>query len=302
MQKILVIGASGFVGRHLTKALLAEGHAVRCLARDPSRIQDLAKSGCEIIQGDISDLSSVQRAMQSVQAVYIAIHMLSPQPASNSNERFMDVELNGLKNVVTACKTNGARRVIYVTSLGVAANASSEWLRERWRAEQYLLENGLDATVIRPGMIAGAGGRGFDTLMGQAKQSLAVGLGSRQRMRTIAIDDLIYYLVGVLEDSRAYGQCFDVGNDDVLTNAEMIDTDADVLGRKHPTKIGIPLGLLGPLTALIERAAKFPKGSFKGLIDSLEADMTGDPRPIRSILPRALLTYRQAVERALGSK
>jgi uncharacterized protein YbjT (DUF2867 family) len=53
-------------------------------------------------------------------------------------------------------------------------------------AEQYLLESGLDATVIRPGMIAGTGGRGFDTLMGQAKQAVAIGLGNRQRMRTIA--------------------------------------------------------------------------------------------------------------------
>jgi uncharacterized protein YbjT (DUF2867 family) len=302
MQKILIIGASGFVGRHLTKALLAEGHSIRCLARDPARVQDLAAAGCEIVQGDISDLSSVLHAIESVQAVYIAIHMLSPQPASHANERFMAVELNGLKNVVTACQAHGARRLIYVTSLGVAADASSEWLRERWRAEQYLLESGLDATVIRPGMIAGTGGRGFDTLMGQAKQSLAIGLGSRQRMRTIAVDDLIYYLVGVLDDPRAYRQCFDVGNDDVLTNAEMIDTDADVLGRRPPTKLGIPLGLLGALAPLIERAGKFPNGSFKGFLDSLEADASGDPTPIRSILPRALLTYRQAVERALAIK
>jgi hypothetical protein len=90
-----------------------------------------------------------------------------------------------------------------------------------------------------------------------------------------------------------------VGNDDVLTNAEMIDADADILGRRHPIKIGIPLGFLGVLAPLIERAAKFPKGSFSGLLDSLEADMSGDPKPIRSILPRTLLTYRQAVERAL---
>jgi uncharacterized protein YbjT (DUF2867 family) len=302
MKKILIIGASGFVGRNLTKALLAEGHAIRCLARDTAKVQDLAAAGCEVVQGDISDLSSVQRATESVQAVYIAIHMLSPQPASTSNERFMEVELNGLQNVVTACQANGANRLIYVTSLGVAADAPSEWLRERWRAEQFLLESGLDVTVIRPGMIAGAGGRGFDTLVSQAKQSVAVGLGSRQKMRTIAIDDLIYYLVGVLDDPRAYGQCYDVGNDDVLSNAQMIDADADILGRRHPIKIGIPLGFLGALSPLIERAAKFPKGSFKGLLDSLEGDMSGDPTPIRSILPRALLTYRQAVERAFTIK
>jgi uncharacterized protein YbjT (DUF2867 family) len=302
MKTILVIGASGFIGRHLTKALLKEGYAIRCLARNPARVQDLGGAGCEIVQGDIADLPSVQRATESVQAVYISIHTMSPQPGSTANERFMAVELNGLQNIVTACQTNGVRRVIYVTSLGVAADASSEWLRERWRAEQFLLESGLDVTIIRPGMIVGAGGRGFDTLVSQAKQSVAVGLGSRQRMRTIAVDDLIYYLVSVLSDPRAYQQGYDVGNDDVLTNAEMIDADADILGRRHPIKIGIPLGLLGALAPLIERAAKFPKGSFKGLLDSLEGDMSGDPKPIRSLVPRALLSYRQAVERTFSSK
>lgn len=91
METILVIGASGFVGKRLTRALLAAGYAIRCLTRDPARLQDLAALGCEIVQGDIADLSSVQRAMDSVQAVYVAIHTLSPQPASPVGQRFMAV-------------------------------------------------------------------------------------------------------------------------------------------------------------------------------------------------------------------
>lgn len=100
--------------------------------------------------------------MTSVQAVYIAIHTLSPQPSSSANSRFMDVEKNGLQNVITACRSGNVRRIIYVTSLGIAPDAPSEWLRERWHSEQLLLNSGLDATVIQPGHIVGVGGRGLE--------------------------------------------------------------------------------------------------------------------------------------------
>lgn len=302
MRTVLVIGASGFVGRRTAQALRPGGYAVRCLARDPARVQDLATLGCEIVKGDVSDLASLKQALDSVQAVYIAIHTLSPQPASTSDQRFMAVELNGLQNIVTACRAHGVRRLIYVTSLGIAADASSEWLCERWRAEQFLLNSGLDVTVIRPGMIVGAGGRGFGMLASQAKKSVTVGLGGQQKMRTIAVEDLIYYLVSVLNDPRAYQQCYDVGNDDVLTNSQMIDAAAEILGRRPPIELQIPRALLGVLAPAIERAGKLPRGAMKGLLDSLEADASGDPRPIRSLLPRALLSYRQAAEQALISE
>ncbi len=301
MNSILIIGASGFVGGHLARALLAEGHTIRCLARDPARFQELAAAGCEIVQGDISDLSSVQRAMESIQAAYVSIHTLSPQQTSGARPRFMDVEANGLQNVVTACQSRGVHRVVYVTSLGTAPDEPSEWLRERWQTEQLLLNSGLDATVIRPGNIVGVGGRGFDTIVSQARRRIAITLGgNRPKMRTIALDDLIYYLRGVLDDPRAYGQRYDVGNDDVVAINQMIDTTAEILGRRYPVKIQIPSALLGALAPPIERISKLPTGGIKGFVDSLKTDMIGDPTAIRAILPRPLLSFRQAVERALA--
>ena len=300
MRTILVIGASGFVGKHLTKALLAEGYAIRCLARNPARLQDLAAAGCEIVQGDIADLASVERAMESVQAVYISIHTLSPQQTSGARPRFMDVEKTGLQNVVTACRSRGVHRVVYVTSLGIAPDAPSEWLRERWHTEELLLHSGLDATVIRPGNIVGVGGRGFDTVVSQAKRRIAITLGGHQpRMRTIALDDLIAYLVGVLDDPRAFGQRYDVGNDDVLTMNQTIDIVADLLGGRDPVKVQIPRALLGALAPLVERVSKLPLGAVKGFVDSLDTDAVGNPTPIRALLPRPLLSFRQAAKRAL---
>jgi len=296
LRKILIIGASGFIGRHLARALLAEGHAIRCLARDPDKLRNLAAAGCEIVKGDISDSGSVQRAVQSVQAVYISIHTLSPQ---RSDGRFMDVEKAGLQNVIAACRAAGAPRAIYVTSLGISPDERSEWLRERWHAEQLLLTSGLDATVIRPGYVIGVGGRGFDTIVAQARRRIAVAMGG-SKMRTIALDDLIYYLQGVLDDPRAVGHAYDVGNDDVLTPSQLIDATAEILGRPPPLKIRMPLGLLGAFAPLIELAARLPRGAVRGFTDGIRIDGIGDPLPIRKILPRPLLPFRAAVKRALA--
>jgi len=98
MKKVLVIGASGFVGRRVAQALLADGYEVRCLAHNPARVQDLAKAGCEIVPSDISDLASMQQALESVEAAYISINTLSPQHSDTAGQGFMEVEMNGLQN------------------------------------------------------------------------------------------------------------------------------------------------------------------------------------------------------------
>lgn len=300
MQRILVIGSSGFVGRPVARALLAGGHAIRCLARDPAKVRDLAALGGEVIRGDMTDPASMRRATDGVDAAYIAVHTLSPQGTDTAGQGFMDVELRGVRNIVAACRANGVRRLIYVTFLGTAPDGPSAWARGRWEAEQVLLQSGLDVTIIRPGQIVGAGGQGFDMLAAQARRSTALVLGSgRQKFRTIALDDLVYYLVGVLDDPRANGHGYDVGSDDILTTDQMIDAAADVLGRKPPRKIHIPRALLGALAPLAERLTRVPKGALSDFLGGAETDLIGDPAPIRAILPRTPLPYRRAAERAL---
>lgn len=301
IKKVLVVGASSFVGRRLVKALLADGYAVRGLARDPAKVQDLAELGCEIVRGDISDPASMQRAFDSVDAAYISIHTLSPQQGA-AGQGFMDVELYGLQNIVLACRTHNVRRLIYLTSLGNTPTARSEWGRERWKAEQLLLDSGLDVTVIQPGQIVGVGGQGFNMMVGQAGRSPTLSItNQQQKWRNIALDDLIYYLVGVLEKPQSFGQRYEVGSDDVLLHDQMIDVAAEVLGRPHPRKVHLSASLLSALAPLLERLARFPKGAVKGLLDGTD-DMVGDPMPIRQLLPRTPLTYRQAVERALAQE
>ncbi|MEH1888996.1 MAG: SDR family NAD(P)-dependent oxidoreductase [Nostoc sp.] len=300
MKKILVVGASGFVGKNLAQQLLADGYTVRCLARNPSKVQDLATAGCEIVQGDILDIASIQNAVKYVDAVYISINTLSAQPANKTAKNFVDIELNGLQNIVTACQTHSISRVMFVTFIVAAPDASNELAKDRWKAEQLLLKSGLDVTVIRPGMIVGVGGQGYNSVVANAKRRLAFILGSgKQRFHCITVTDLAYYLVGVLNEPRAFGQCYDVGGDELLTIIEMIDIVAEVLGRNHPRKFHIPLLMLKAISSPIERLMKLPKGAMKAIVDGMRTELVGDSAPIRKILPRPLLSFRQASEKVL---
>ncbi len=300
MNNVVVIGASGFVGKNLARELLREGFHVRCLARHLEKVHDLSTLGGEPAKGDLSDPSSMSNAIKGVEAVLICTHSLSPQNPKGKGLDFMEIELEGLHNIVAACREHSVRRVVYISIIGVAPSSPSAWSRGRWKAEQYLLTSGLDVTIIRHGLIVGRGGQGFEMIVGQAKKRVTPVLGNGEtKMRHIAIEDLVYYLIGALREPHAYGRSFDVGSDEVRTTDQIINATSDTIGRTHPIKIHIPLSVVRTFAPLIERFTKMPKGAIKGVLDGADVSLVGDPNPIREILPKPLKSYAQAIQHAL---
>ncbi len=301
-RPVLVLGGTGFLGRRLVAALLAAGHRVRCLVRDKARAADLAGERTEIVPGDMLDRDAVDRAVESARAVYFCVHTLSKQSAGHRSGDFMDVEQAGLRNVIDAADRHGVRRVLYVTAIGTEPGSVNSWARGRARTEAMLFASGLDATVLRPGMIVGHGGDGFGMVERGARSPFAVLLASRtQRFRTVAVDDLAGALVEVMDDPRSFGQHYDVGSDDVLTIGEMIDLAATQLGRRAPVKIHLPRRAIAAAAPLIERLAGMPRGAVGGFVGpGADADLVGDAQPLRRLLARPPRPYREAMIEALG--
>ena len=300
-RAVLVIGGTGFVGRRVVAALTAAGLSVRCLVRDPSRADDLAGEQVEIVRGDMLDASAVSAAARQVRAVIVCVHTVSPQPARETGHDFIDVEEAGVANFIAACHANDVRRLLYVTSIGVAADARSSWTRGRARIETLLFTSGLDVTVLRPGMIVGHGGDGFGLVERGARRRAVLLMSSpHQRFRTVAVDDVAKQLVALIDEPRSFGHHFDVGSDDVLSIDEMIDLAADHLDRPHPVKIHLPRRLIARLAPLLERAAKMPPGAIGGFVGAgSDADMIGDAAPIRALLDHPPVPFAAAMAQAL---
>jgi len=296
-QPVLVIGATGFLGRSVVASLGRHGYSVRCMARTPERAADLAGDGIEIVRGDYLDAGNVERASDGVAAVIICVHTLTPQGASAAGQGFMDVEAAGLRNVVAACEAHGVRRVMYVTSIGVEENASSSWLRGRWLTEQSLFDSGLDVTAIRPGMIVGRGGDGFGIVARGATTRFAVAMGSpRQIFRTVAVTDLADDIVDLMAQPAAVGRAFEMGSDDLLTMRQMMSVAATSIGRRRAVTLFVPASLIRLVAPLVERIARMPHGALRGLVgDGPRHDMIGDPTAVRAVLGRTDRPFRDSI-------
>lgn len=307
---VLVLGATGFLGQRVVTALQADGREVRALVRRPDRAGTLTAAGVQICPGDMLDAAAVHRAVGDpdsvdgntpASAVIVCVHTLSQQSRRGKGADFMDVESAGLQHVIDACRAAGVTRLLYVTAIGVSADAVSSWQRGRWHTEQLLFGSGLDATVVRPGMIVGHGGDGFGIIERGARGRVAFVIAARsQRFRTIAVDDLAAQLVALLDIPASYGSAYDTGSDDVHTMDEMIELAAAHLGRRPPRTLHLPRRILGALSPIIERAARMPPGALSGLVGpGSDADMVGNPAPIRALDVPSARPFGDALEQAL---
>lgn len=288
-MKILVTGATGYIGGRLIPKLLEKGFAVRAFARDPNRLRGKKWfSDVEIAEGDLGNRESIQRAMQDVDAAYFLVH------AMYAGKDFAEREKSFAENFAGAAKN--LKKVIYLGGL-LPEGAGSEHLQSRSAVGEILRKNG-NATEFRAGPIIGSGSASFE-MTRYLTERLPVMVTPRwvkNEVQPIAVRNVIEYLVAAL-DKEPLG-VVDVGAD-VLTFRGMMKTFADVRGLKRiiiPVPVLTPLlsGLWVGLITPIPNSLALPL--IEGIINPVIADTRKAEKHFPDIEPKP---YRRAVERAL---
>ena len=291
-MRVLVTGASGFVGGRLAPALEEAGHEVRAMTRHPDRYDGAGKP----VAGDVSDEASLRAALDGCDAAYYLVHSLdSPD--------FEDRDAAAARSFGRAAADAGVRRIIYLGGLGDDSDQLSAHLRSRRQVERLLAESGVPVTSLRAGIVIGHGGVSWE-MTRQLVAHLPAMVTPRwvhTRTQPIAVDDMVRYLVGVLDEPQTIGRAFDVGGPDVLEYLEMLRRVADIQGRRLPV-LTVPLltpGLSGRWLALVTTV---DKQTGQALIDSMTNEVVVRDDSIRRLVPFEPMDYDSAVLAALAER
>ncbi len=199
-MRILVTGATGFVGPAIVRALVDAGHTVRVLEREPGRSASLPSQ--EAVQGDVTDAASLRRATEGQDVVVHLVALLAGRP-----EEFQRVMEQGTRDLVAAAKDAGVQRFVLMSALGTDEQTKDlvPYYHAKWDMEQTVKGSGLEHVIFRPSFIFGPGGgalQQFARIAKLAPVTPIVGPGT-QRIQPIWIDDVAAYFAAGVEKPEA---------------------------------------------------------------------------------------------------
>jgi uncharacterized protein YbjT (DUF2867 family) len=296
--RILVTGATGYVGSRLVPRLLNEGYSLRVLARDPQRLQGRSwQADVEVAAGDVLKAETLTPALEDIDFAYYLIHSMS------SAGDFFHRDLDAAANFSNAAKQARIKRIIYLGGLGDPESQLSPHLRSRQQTGEKLKETGIPVTEFRAGIIVGSGSASFEMIR-YLTERLPIMICPRwvyTRGQPIFIDDVLDYLIQSLVTPESSGETIEIGGTDILTYGEMMLGYAKVRGLRRYL---IPVPVLTPKLSSywVHWVTPIPAEIAQPLIEGLRNEVTVRNPLAKTLFPDLKpIGYERAVKLALGA-
>ena len=296
LGRILVTGASGYIGGRLIPELLARGYDVRLMVRGNGEGYRARWPATEVVETDTFDRAGLRRALTGIHTAYFLIHSL--QLGRKSFEEAEITSAESFRDVAAEC---GVQRIIYLGGLGDSERSRSRHLRSRAEVGKVLRSGKVPVTSVRAAVIIGSGSASYEILRHLVTRLRVIPLPrtARNACQPISIRDVIKYLVGVLENQDTAGRLFDVGGVEILSYKEMLKIFASV--RKHRTLLldtGLPY--IKPMAYLAGLLTPVPAQITFCLMEGLKDESVCRNMDIRRYVPFEPIPYREAIVRALA--
>jgi uncharacterized protein YbjT (DUF2867 family) len=250
-MRVLVTGATGFVGPTVANAIADAGHELRVLERRPGNWEKAGIRCDAAVQGDMTDADSLRRAVRGVEVV---VHLVAIRQGSADD--FQRVMIEGTRNLLAACDA-GVQRFVLMSALGTTEETKDlvPYYNAKWTQEQDVKASGLEYVIFRPSFIFGQRGGILPTFVRLAKLSPVTGVvgSGRQRIQPIWVDDVAAYFAAAVDKPEAGNRTFELGGPDVVTWDELWQRLRAALGiRRRPT-LHLPTGLMRIPATITER-------------------------------------------------
>ena len=296
---ILVTGATGYIGGRLVPRLLEAGHRVRCLAREPRKLDGrpwASDPRVEVVAGDTSDIASLRRALEGCGAAYYLVHSMVA-----AGHEYAERDRTMARAFARAAEDTGLERIVYLGGLGELGAGLSEHLASRREVEELLASGQTPVTVLRAAMIIGSGSASFEILR-YLVERLPVMVTPRwvsTESQPIAVRNVVQYLVDCLGVPETSGQTLDIGGPDVLSYRELMRIMAEERGLRRRYVVPVPV-LTPRLSSLwIHLVTPISHRIARPLAEGLRNRVVCRNDDARRLMPQDLLTVREAIRSAL---
>ena len=309
-MRIVLIGASGFFGGFLLRALTADQHECVVLTRCATRRNCVGMlPGVQLVETDVYDSDGLAEQCAGADAVISMAGILN-----GSSDDFQKVHVSLVEGIVSACQKAGVTRVLHLSALN-AGEGSSHYLKSKGEAEALLRSaEGLNTTIFQPSVIFGQGDNFFNQFAGMLKLMPVLPLACpKARLQPVFAEDVAAVMTASLEDPMTWGKSYELVGPQSFTLKELVDWTAKTQGQRSRV-----IGLPGPLSAMMAMvmnpvpAAPFSWDNYQ----SLKTDNTSskndfayfhlDPKSIDLVVPdyltgsprqRRLQTFRREPRR-----
>ena len=254
-MKVLVTGATGFLGRRVVPALQQRRHEVSCLVHSPGRERIFPPRTVDVHYGDVMEPNTLAAALHDVDAVVHLVGIIRRRKGAGYDQ----VNRDGVANVVAGAKESGVKHIVLLSALGAAEDRSYPYLHSKWQGERAVVNSGIPYTIIRSSIVFGAGDEFLNSLAALVRVSpLTPVIGSgRNRLQPIEVEDLARCAALTVERDDLKGKILEVGGPRQVSYNEIVSIVARTLGSRRP-RVHVPVWVMSPLTAVMQRILPRP--------------------------------------------
>lgn len=292
-MRVLVMGATGFVGRRLVRTLVSEGHDVVAFSRSAS--ETAFPDGVEPFEGDLGDPASLEELCVDVDVAYYLIHSLTAKNFADRDRRYAA----RFRDIATG---SGVDRVVYLSGISGNETDLSEHLASRREVESVLESGSFDLTVLRAAVIIGAESASFRIVddLTDRLPVMVVPTWIRTPCQPIGIDDVIAYLLGLLDAESTRGQTYDIGGPSVHSYESLLRITAEIKGRRVFI-VPVPVMTPGLSSHWLRLTTDVQYAIARPLAESMRHPVTVDPdRDLQTVVPIDRTPIREAIKKALA--
>ena len=298
--RVLVTGATGYVGGRLVPKLLEAGFDVRVLVRNPHKLVDVPwRSDVEVVEGDLSNTDAIAAACADIDTVYYLVHSMG------AGGRFEDLESQSAHAVADAAAHAGVSRIIYLGGLHPVDGELSEHLRSRAAVGEIFLSSPVPTIAFQAGVVIGSGSASFEMIrhLTDVLPYMPAPKWVRNRIQPIAVRDVLHYLVEAARLPGDVNRTFDIGGPDILRYGQMMNGYALEAGLKQRPIASLPVFTPWLASQWVNLVTPIPRSLAIPIIASLQYDCVMTEHDIDDYIPApegGLPGYRTAVRLALA--